>query len=88
MHGDNKLDRLAQIVIDAPTQANRFYDGGEVIVKQNDARGGAFGMDYYDQKAKDLVKKYTQHDIQFLQTSIIIVYDMMALLKHDVNHTY
>ncbi|CAF4067762.1 unnamed protein product, partial [Rotaria sp. Silwood1] len=37
----------------------------DFIVKQNDARGDAFGMDYYDQKAKDLVKKYTQHDKQF-----------------------
>jgi hypothetical protein len=37
----------------------------DFIVKQNDARGDAFGMDYYDKKAKDLVKKFTQHDTQF-----------------------
>ncbi len=37
----------------------------DFVVKQNDARGDAFGMDYYDQKAKDLVKKYTQHDKNF-----------------------
>ncbi len=37
----------------------------DFIVKQNDARGDAFGMDYYDQKAKDLVKKYTQHNKYF-----------------------
>ena len=48
---------------------HRRYLGWEkirdFIVKQNDARGDAFGMNYYDQKAKDLVKKYTQHDHQF-----------------------
>lgn len=49
---------------------HRRYLGWEkmkdFIVKQNDARGGAFGMDYYDHKAKELVKKYTQHDEHFI----------------------
>ena len=44
----------------------------DFIVKQNDARGDAFGMDYYDKKAKDLVKKYTQHDKQFLHKGLTI----------------
>jgi hypothetical protein len=43
----------------------------DFIVKQNDARGDAFGMDYYDQKAKDLVKKYTQHDKEFKEKGFI-----------------
>jgi hypothetical protein len=43
----------------------------DFIVKQNDARGDAFGMDYYDQKAKDLVKKYTQHDKHLIQKGSI-----------------
>jgi hypothetical protein len=44
----------------------------DFIVKQNDARGDAFGMDYYDQKAKDLVKKYTQHDEQFKEKGLMM----------------
>ena len=43
----------------------------DFIVKQNDARGDGLGKGYYDQKAKDLVKKYTQHDEHFVHKGFI-----------------
>ncbi|CAF0980766.1 unnamed protein product [Adineta steineri] len=55
----------------------------DFIVKQNDARGDAFGMDYYDQKAKDLVKKYTQHDKHFIQKGMLDESFLRYLLSFD-----
>lgn len=52
----------------------------DFIVKQNDARGGAFGLDYYDKKAKDLVKKYTQHDKQFLHKGFSRLLSLLLLI--------
>lgn len=54
----------------------------DFIVKQNDARGDAFGMNYYDQKAKDLVRKYTQHDKQFKEKG----FDEIILIDSDEFH--
>jgi phosphatidylinositol phospholipase C delta len=31
-------------------------------------------MDYYDQKAKDLVKKYTQHSKHFIEKGFILIF--------------
>jgi hypothetical protein len=38
---------------------------------QIDERDDSFEMDYYEQKAKDLIKKYTQHDEQFKEKGYI-----------------
>lgn len=48
-------------------------------MKQNDARGDAFGMNYYDQKAKDLVRKYTQHDKQFKEKGSFFLNQMIDI---------
>ena len=34
----------------------------EFIKKQNDMRDDPFGADSYEQKVKDLIKKYTEHN--------------------------
>jgi hypothetical protein len=34
----------------------------EFLTKQNDARGDPSGIDSYEQKARDLIRRYTQHD--------------------------
>lgn len=58
----------------------------DFIVKQNDARGDAFGMNYYDQKAKDLVKKYTQHDHQFKEKGFyfVLLDDFVFVNQFDI----
>ncbi len=30
--------------------------------KQNDVQNDPYGMDYYEKKAKDFIRKYTKHD--------------------------
>jgi len=53
----------------------------DFIMKQNDAIGNAFGMDYYDQKAKDVVKKYAQHEKYFLEKgSKLFVFCFLILI--------
>ncbi|CAM4854342.1 unnamed protein product [Rotaria socialis] len=82
-----EIDRNKSILAIAPGGKHRRYLSWEkvkdFIVKQNDARGGAFGMDYYDQKAKDLVKKYTQHDEHFMQKGMNDESFLRYLLSFD-----
>ncbi|CAF1212762.1 unnamed protein product [Adineta ricciae] len=64
----------------------RYLDWEKIrdfIVKQNDGRGDAFGKDYYDQKAKDYVKKYTQHNKHFVEKGMCDESFLRYLLSLD-----
>ncbi|UJR30175.1 hypothetical protein I4U23_017715 [Adineta vaga] len=79
----HEIDKL----FDATGGKHRRYLSWEkirdFIMKQNDARGDAFGMDYYDQKAKDLVKKYTQFNKHFVQKGMCDESFLRYLLSFD-----
>ncbi|CAF1016252.1 unnamed protein product [Rotaria sp. Silwood1] len=83
----SEIDDDESILAIIPGGKHRRYLSWEkvrdFIVKQNDARGDAFGMDYYDQKAKDLVKKYTQHDEHFIQKGMYDESFLRYLLSFD-----
>ncbi|CAF4178785.1 unnamed protein product [Rotaria sp. Silwood2] len=83
----SQVDEDESILAMIPGGKHRRYLSWEkvrdFIVKQNDARGDAFGMDYYDQKAKDLVKKYTQHDEHFIQKGMYDESFLRYLLSFD-----
>ncbi|CAF3653024.1 unnamed protein product [Rotaria sordida] len=83
----SKIDEDESILATLPGGKHRRYLSWDkirdFIIKQNDARGDAFGMDYYDQKAKDLVKKYTQHDEHFIHRGMYDESFLRYLLSFD-----